>query len=161
MMLFAKSLMMVVYIGFVVLATAGCASSAVTTPVPSVTTPPSTSPTTTTAPLLATSAKDIVGTWVGIGTDGLYQSFNEDGTCQTATLLDNLATKPDVESTFRFEGTHFILTEVMATGLPSCSSKPGTYEIQLLTNGNIKFIRIQDSCAGRAKSTAQEHKPVR
>ena len=135
MMLFAKSLIMVVYLGFILLAAAGCASSAVKTPVPSVTTPTSTPPTTTTAPLLATSAKDIVGTWVGISADKLYQRFNSDGTCQTATSLDNLATKPGVESTFRFERTHFILTEVAATGLPSCSSNPGTYEIQLLTTG--------------------------
>jgi len=135
MMLFAKSLIMLVYLGFVLLAAAGCVSSAVKTPVPSVTTPTSTPPTTTTAPLLATSAKDIVGTWVGISADKLYQRSNSDGTCQTATSLDNLATKPDVESTFRFEGTHFILTEVAATGRPSCSSQTGTYEIQLLTTG--------------------------
>ena len=113
---------------------ASCGKAAITiTPKTTATTTIAT--TTTAAPLLATSAKDIVGTWVGISADKLYQRFNSDGTCQTATSLDNLATKPDVESTFRFEGTHFILTEVAATGRPSCSSQTGTYEIQLLTTG--------------------------
>ena len=135
---------------FVVMASA-CGSTATPTPVP---------PTATPTPVLATSAKDIVGTWVGVGADGLYQRFNEDGTCQTATSLERLTTEPDVECTFQFEGTRLSLTEVKATGLPECPAKTGIYEVRLLANGNIKFVKIKDACGPRARSTAMEHKPV-
>jgi hypothetical protein len=110
--------------------------------------------------VLATSVKDIVGTWVGIGTDGLYHRFNEDGTCQVATSLEALATQPGAECTFQFEGTRLSLTVVKEITLPPCPAKTGIYEVHLLANGNIKFAKIQDACRPRAKSTAMEHKPV-
>ena len=152
-MLLAKSLRTLLAVGFVLLIAMGCAPSATPTPVP---------PTATPTPVLATSAKDIVGTWVGVGgADGLYQRFNEDGTCQVATSLEALATKPAAECTFQFEGTRLSLTEVKTTGLPECSpAKTGIYEVHLLANGNIKFVKIQDACSHRANSTAMEHKPV-
>jgi len=137
------------------MALAACAAPAPTpTPLPPTPTPAPT-------PVLATSAAQIVGTWVGLKADGMYQRFNLDGTNQTAASLENLATKPDSESTFRFEGTQFILTEVKATGLPPCAAKTGIYEVQLLPNGNIKLVKVQDACVGRGRSTAMEHKPVR
>ena len=128
-----------------------CATAPTPTPLP---------PTPTPTPVLATSAEQIVGTWLGIKADGMYERFNLDGTSQVAVSLDTLADKPDTEMTFRFEGTRFIYTEVKATGLPSCGSTPGIYEVQLLPNGNIKFVRIQDACGPRGRSTAQERKPV-
>ncbi len=127
-----------------------------TPPLPTATAvPPTNTPAPT--PMLASSAKDIVGTWLGLGTDGLYQRFNQDGTCQTGLAQGSV----DVECTWRFDGTRLVMTEVKAIGLPPCSSKTGTYEVQLLPNGNIKFVRISDSCAPRARSTAQEHKRIR
>jgi hypothetical protein len=126
-------------------------------------TPTPTPPAPTPAPtaVLATSAEQIAGTWFGISTDGRYQRLNLDGTWQMARVLENLASKPDAELTFRFEGTQFILTEVKATGLPSCDpNKTATYQVELLPNGNIKFVRVKEPCIPRGRTTAQEHKRV-
>jgi hypothetical protein len=112
--------------------------------------------------VLATSAKDIVGTWFGIEADGLYQQFNKDGTCQTALTPENLASQPNFKCSFRFEGTHLIMiTEGHPIGLPSCPGTTSIYEVQLLSDGKIKFVKVQDSCRPRVKSTAQEHIRVR
>jgi len=135
-------------VGLLLLMAVGCAPPPTPTPLP---------PT----PVLAASAQDIVGTWQGIGTDGLYMRFNADGTCYVATSLEALNTKPDAINTFRFEGTHLIMMEVEASGLPSCGATPAIYEVQLQTNGNIKFVKIQDTCSKRAASTSRVHKPVR
>jgi hypothetical protein len=137
--------------------------TATPTRVPPTLTPTPIPPTPTPAPtpVLATSAKDIVGTWRGIAFDGMYQRFNEDGTCQTSSTPETLTTKPDAECTFEFAGTQMFLTEVKATGLPPCRSRTGTYEVQLLPNGRIKFVVVSDGCAPRARTTAQEHVPVR
>ena len=123
-------------------------------------TPPPPTPVPTPTPVLATRAEQIIGTWFGTAADGMYQRFSLDGTNQTARSLDSLNSSPDAECTFRFEGTQFILTEVKSPGLPPCGAKTGTYQVQLLPNGNIKFVKVQDSCAPRARTTAQEHKPV-
>jgi hypothetical protein len=133
-----------------------CASA---TPTP---TPPRPTATPAPTPVLATSGEQIVGTWVGTGAaaDRLYQRFNPDGTVQAATTLEKLNSTPGAELTFRFEGTQFLLTEVSATGLPSCSAKTGTYQVQLLPDGNIKFVKVQDACAPRARSMAMVHKRV-
>jgi hypothetical protein len=137
-------------------ALAACAAPAPTaTP-----TPPA--PTLAATAVLATSADQIVGTWLGIGADGMYQRFNQDGTWQVARVLENLASKPDAELTFRFEGTQLILTEVKATGLPSCDpNNTATYQVELLPNGNIKFVRVKEPCIPRGRTTAREHQPVR
>ena len=128
------------------------------TAVPPTRTPtPTVSATPAPTPVLATRAKDIIGTWFGLGTDGLYQRFYENGTCQTGVSAESV----DVECTFRFEGTQVIITEVKAIGLPPCGSKTSIYEVQLLPTSNIRFVKVQDSCAPRARSTAQEHKRIR
>ena len=121
---------------------------------------PTPTPTPAPTPVLAAKADDIVGTWVGIGADALYERFNADGTLQVAKSLKNLADKPDARMTFRFEGTRLILTEVEAIGLPSCDAKTAVYEVQLLPDGNMKFVAIDDKCSPRKRSTAKTHKPV-
>jgi hypothetical protein len=113
--------------------------------------------------VLATSAEQIAGTWMGAGAaaDRLYQRFNLDGTYQVARKLESLNNnKPDADSTFRFEGTQFFVTEVSATGLPTCSDATGTYQVQLLSNDLIRFVTVQDLCAPRARSTGMVHKRV-
>jgi hypothetical protein len=159
MMVLGKSVVILFCIGFVLMAMGGCSSPGPTTGL-SATTSSSILTTSTSTTKLATGAKDIDGIWVGLGADRLYQRFNLDGTNQTARTLENLTAKPDAESTFKFEGNRFIVTEVAATGLPSAGPDPGVYEVQLLQNGDIKFTKIQDASSGRARSTAQEYKPV-
>ena len=134
-----------------VLIVSTCGPAATPTPIP------------TPMPVLATRIEDIVGTWEGIGFDGLIQRLYADGTCEIGITLDRLAVKPDIECTFRFEGTRFILTEVEATGLTPCQAgaKTGIYEVQLLANGNIQFKVVQDLCGRRRRSMILEHRPVR
>jgi hypothetical protein len=107
-----------------------------------------------------TSLEDMADTWVGLDADRLYHRFNVDGTCFSSVLPENLNTRPSLEATCRFEGNHFIYTEVKATGLPSCGGKPGTYEVHLLANGNITFSRVYETCAPRGRSMAMEHEQV-
>lgn len=110
---------------------------------------------------LITEAQDLVGTWFGYGSDGMYQRFNEDGTCQTALELENLDLAPNVECTYHFEGERLTMTTISVSGLPPCPDTEAVYEVQSLPNGNIKFIALEDSCAPRRRTTAQEHEPVR
>jgi hypothetical protein len=118
-------------------------------------------PTATPQPVLATRIEDIVGTWQGIGFDGLFQRFNPDGTLQVGLTLEGTG-KPDALLDVRVEGTHFVLTEVQSTSLSPCGTnfKTGTYEVQLLPNGNIQFNVIEDLCGHRRRSMTLEHKPV-
>lgn len=111
--------------------------------------------------MLATSPKDIIGTWFGISADGMYLRFLENGSLLVATSVDKLPAKPDEEMTYRFEGTRLIMTETNATGLPSCGDKPAEYGVQLLADGSIRFVVIADPCLPRRKSTAMVHKPIR
>lgn len=112
-------------------------------------------------PLLARSIADIVATWHGKEADGVYQRFNEDGSCQVAFTLENLETPPNVECSFHFEETQLAITETQNNGLPPRSSTTGIDEVQLLADDSLEFIRIQDSCGPRARSTAQEHERIR
>lgn len=115
----------------------------------------------TTPPDLITDARDLIGTWFGFGFDGMYQRFNADGTCQTAMKLENLDTTPNVECTYHFEGTRLIMITNNVSGLPPCPDSTAIYEVQPLANGNIVFIAVEDTCAPRRRTTAQEHEPVR
>ena len=155
-----KCINSLLHLGVIVLLVVACSPSATPTP----TSPPEpTERPTATLPAgarLGTSLEDIAGTWVGLGADRLYQRFNLDGTCFASVLLENLNTKPAIESTCVFEGDVLFITEVRATGLPSCGGKPGRYQVHLLANGNIIFTRVFEHCAPRGRSTAMEHQPV-
>jgi hypothetical protein len=148
----------VLYLLVVVMLAAACRATGTPTPVT-----PAIPPTPTLPPgaRLATSLENIAGTWVGLGSDRMYQRFNTDGTCFTSVSLEKLNTSPAVESTCRFEGDELYVTQTGGTGaLPSCGSRPGRYYVHLLANGNITFVRIFEHCAPRGRSTAMEHERV-
>lgn len=155
-----KSIQSLLHLGIVVLLVVACSPSATPTP----TSPPEpTQRPTATLPAgarLATSLEDIAGTWVGLRADRMYQRFNLDGTHYVSVSLENLNTKPAIEGTCLFEGDVLLITEVKATGLPSCGGKPGRYQVHLLANGNIIFTTVFEHCAPRLRSTAMEHQPV-
>jgi hypothetical protein len=87
----------------------------------------------------------------------MYETFTADGILQTSQQYGSV----DAECSYRFEGTSLVLKETKATGLPSCGARIGTYEVERLPNGNIRFRAVSDSCTGRRNSMAQEHRPVR
>jgi hypothetical protein len=107
--------------------------------------------------VLLTKASDIVGTWFGIAKDGMYETFTANGLLQTSASGSGV----DAECSYSFEGTNLVLKEIKATGLPSCGVRIGTYQVELLPNGSIRFWAVSDSCTGRRNTMAQEHKPVR
>ena len=155
-----KCIQRLLHLGVVVLLVVACSPSATPTPLPQ---PTATARPTATLPpgaRLATSLEDIAGTWVGLEADRMYQRFNLDGTCFSSVSLENLNTNPAVESTCRFEGDQLIMTDVKVTGLTSCGGKPGRYQVHLLANGNIAFVRVFETCAPRGRSTAMEHERV-
>lgn len=44
-----------------------------------------------------------------------------------------------------------IIKEISISGVPSCESKIGSYEIQVRENGDIKIVIVEDKCSPRAK----------
>lgn len=143
-------------IAVVLLSLAGCSSPAAT-PVPSTTTPvPSTAiPPTPTPPELLTSAETLIGNWEPLkkGRDATFLQINSDGTCGQSFLLETLDDFPQVECTYKFEGTNFLLTAVKLNGVPECPSPTGKYEIQLISNDQIELFVAEDTCGPRVRST--------
>ena len=131
------------------------------TPVPPTATPTPKPPTATPtqAFTLATSAEEIVGTWLGAGS--FYIRFDEDGTFRQAHALDKLDSQPYAINSYQFEGTKMVITEVSVSGVPTCGMKIGSYEIRLLESGNIWIVAIKDQCVPRAWDIAGEYEPVR
>ena len=131
---------------------AGCGGSAVT-PTPG---PPNAIP--TQAITLATSTEEILGTWEFGRT---YIRFDRDGTFRQASSLSKLDSRPFAVSSYQFEGTTMMITEISVAGVPTCGEKTGSYEIQLLESGDIRIDAIQDECAPRAGDIAGEYEPLR
>jgi hypothetical protein len=139
--------------------TATLVPATMTLPPPTGTTAPAT---TATPPSTAVAAgNSIVGAWLGLDPrDGLYQRFTADGVWLVALTPERLDTAPDAEGIYRLTGDRIILTEVKTTGLPPCNNKTGIYDVRFLSNGNLKFIAVQDGCRGRKSSTAMEHQRI-
>lgn len=125
--------------------------TATRTPIPRTATP-------TEAFTLATSAENIVGTWV-VGS--YFIRFDKDGTFRQARALDELASHPYAITSYQFEDTKMVIKEVSVSGVPTCGKKIGNYEIQLLKSGNIRIVPIKDECKPRARDIAGEYEPVR
>jgi len=134
--------------------------TATPTPIPPTSTPTEMPPTATStqAFMLATSAEEIVGTWFA----GSYHiRFDKDGTFRQAYALDKLDSQPYAISSYQFEGTKMVITEISVSGVPSCGKKIGSYEIRLLESDNIQIVAIKDQCPPRAGDVAGEYEPVR
>ena len=109
---------------------------------------------------LATSIKDIIGTWNNAD-KSVYLRFYEDGTLHQSHSLDNLDNKPYAKSEVWFEGAQMFLKETAVSGVPSCGDTPGIYEVRLLPDGKIRIVRIKEKCSPRAGDTALQYDPVR
>jgi hypothetical protein len=122
-----------------------------------------------------TKAEDVVGTWRR--TRGwrhafpeIYMQFRADGTMGFSRVPD----KWDYEwmsLECAFEGTRFSVSETAfrwrteeaqdySCG-PGRGAPTGVYEIQVLANGNLKFVNAQDNCEMRREVfTLAEWEPV-
>ena len=96
------------------------------------------------APELATSSEDIAGMWFSLPS-GLVLQFNDDGTAQFG--VDSDGTTLGYEAQTWFEGTRLFIKFVAYDGVSeACATATGTYEVQLLDSGNLRFVRAQDEC---------------
>ena len=106
---------------------------------------------------LATSAEEIMGTWKWAAGE-FYLRFDDDGTARLAYALDEIQGAPFYTFSYKFDGTRMAIKEIAASGVAPCSSV-GSYEIQLLEDGNIQISAIDDEC-GRVGDIPGEYEPV-
>lgn len=95
-------------------------------------------------PEIAASSADIAGTWFSLPT-GLVLQFNADGTAQFG--VDSDGTTLGYEAQTWFEGTRLFVKFVDNDG-PSaaCANEIGSYQVQVLETGNLKFVDAIDDC---------------
>lgn len=118
--------------------------------------PPTVTPTQTFT--LISAVEEILGTWQA---GNYYIRFNEDGSFRQSHALETLDSQPYAISSYEFEGEKMITVEISVAGVPTCGNQAGSYELQLLENGNLQILVIEDRCTGRAHDTAGTYEPVR
>jgi hypothetical protein len=108
-------------------------------------------------PKLATSIGEIAGTWFTKDCyfyPGCYLRIDKDGTGRQARAPDKLDNEPYARNSFEFKGTEMAVTEVSVSAdiSPSgklCGKAIGRYQVQLLENGNIRIVLVEDQCPQR------------
>jgi hypothetical protein len=154
-----KIIATLIAIGLLLLA--GCAPSA---PPPTATPVPT--PTSVTIP---ESAEGLIGIWRGTPpvphVGQFYWQFKEDGTYRVATgAADRLENDPKVEGEFWFEGKQLFIKDIAGDPPWDVCIRPkqiiGKYEVQMLANGNLKLVKIEDECSGRANDLPARYERV-
>ena len=102
----------------------------------------------------------IAGTYQrqGLGGQWFFQFF-EDGTMHVSQYRDFVEDRPQEIIETTFEGTKIFVT----TNSAMCSQpdQGGTYEIQVLENGNLQFLAVdEDTCGGRSFWKGEQWEPV-
>jgi len=93
------------------------------------------------SPSLASGAEDIIGTWkTTIGATEIQ--FNGDSKYVVTTPAFV------ARGEYRFEGTRLLLKALDQCDIIVVGAL-GTYEVQLLENGNLKFTLIEEECPTR------------
>ena len=118
-------------------------------------------PTATPGPVVVgtvTSAEELAGVWhrttrTGMGMD-VYRQYTEDGIYRMGTSPEELEAQPRVEGKFWFEGVKIVVQDT--SGIPGFDicvegEKTGKYEVELLENGHIRFVAIEDECRDRIR----------
>jgi len=96
-------------------------------------------------PPLATSPEEIIGLYA-VSPGNTILRFDPDGTTIAAPSL-YLAKNPIGEGAlFRFEGDQLILSSFDD---PVCGTTTAIYQVQLLDEGKLRFIAIEDDCQHR------------
>ena len=95
-----------------------------------------------------TSVGAIVGAWQRTSGSPSYIAFHEDGTVGFSAALEVVVDgRGHHVNKYWFEGTQLIIE-----GNHHCadeSQEIGMYEVDLLENGNLKFLTIEEDCALR------------
>ena len=121
-------------------------------------------------PALATNLKDVVGIWrtvVSPAPREHFLQFKEDGTYRIAHAPEELELLrvPGHVGEFWFEGTQLFIkrTENDVPGNAVCIGLTGIYEVELLANGNLRFVEVEDECDGQTRNhfRAEEYEAAR
>ncbi len=113
-------------------------------------------------PALATNLKDVVGIWRTVVTPAPrehFLQFKEDGAYGIAHAPEELELDrvPGHVGEFWFEGTQLFIKRTEYT---ECIGVIGIYEIELLTNGNLRFVEVEDVCDARNHFRAEEYEAL-
>ena len=107
------------------------------------------------------SLEDFAGTYEAIGPGGpFYLHILEDGTLHLSSNRDLVEDNPSTISETRFEGTKVFLKNTKGVCVDEDAIADAIYEIQLLENGNLQFVDIEDKCGARASFFPAEFAPV-
>jgi len=109
-------------------------------------------------PVQVTSAEQIIGTW--FWKTRYFLRFDDDGTFRQAHSLKDLDKKAYAVMYYEFKGKEMIITEKGVAGVPPCGKTVGIYDLQLLSNGNLKFAEGEDDCVLRMIELLKEWNPV-
>ncbi len=106
---------------------------------------------------LETNLTDVVGIWrtvVSPAPREHFLQFKEDGTYRIAHAPEELEYVPGHVGEFSFEGTQLFIkrTENDVPGNAVCIGLTGIYEVELLANGNLRFVEIEDECSAQARN---------
>lgn len=117
-------------------------------------------PTETPAPVLATSADDVIGAWqLGSGDLTVFFQFDGDGAFRTAQrVITNLQDSPQQFGQYTFE--EGLLTLLPDEDSPLCPGQRGDFEVYLLEGGRISLIQGEDECALRVGSSYSNLEPA-
>ncbi len=113
-------------------------------------------------PALATNLKDVVGIWRTVVTPAPRQhflQFKEDGTYGIAHAPEELELDrvPGHVGEFWFEGTQLFIKRTKYT---ECIGVIAIYEVELLANGNLRFVEVEDVCDARNHFRAEEYEAL-
>ena len=123
--------------------------------------PPTATPVPTPTPMpVPESAEGLIGIWHQTPPNPhvgeIYLQFKEDGTYRVATgAADRLENHQKVEGEFWFEGKQLFVKDIAGDPPWDECIRPkqiiGKYEVQVLANGNLKLVKIEDECSGRVE----------
>ena len=100
---------------------------------------------------------DIAGVWKHqLPGSFVFREIRDDGSMTSAAgVIENLGEQPHSISESWFEGNRFMV-KIIETVLPDykkCIDVVGIYEVQLLADGSLRFVVIEDECPTRARAT--------
>jgi hypothetical protein len=115
-----------------------------------------------------TNAEELAGVWHKTTSSFMggevYRQFTEDGIYRMGNSPEEIEEGPRVEGAFRFEGDRYVMQDMTALpGYDMCiqAGQVGTYTVELLDNGHIRFVAVEDECSERARMLgAGEMEPV-
>jgi hypothetical protein len=104
-----------------------------------------------TSPALITEMAELQGAWEPFPLAKTWREYRPDGTFCVARTRDALEDAPALTGEYWFQGDILHFNEISVKPSWACGGKLiGQYEVQVLENGEITFVMVEDSCSERA-----------